>query len=177
MNEETLPPIGKSGIRWLWISLLVILADQVTKLWIENTFVLGERVTLLPVLEFTRAHNPGAAFNFLATAGGWQRWAFTALAIGVSIALVFWLRRLAVATHGLLASGLALILGGAIGNVIDRIEHGHVIDFINVHWQDSYFPAFNVADSAISVGAALVILDALLEWRRERDIKAAGTDS
>jgi signal peptidase II len=162
--------IGASGIRWLWISLLVIVADQLSKLWIERTMALGESFPVLPILDIVRAHNSGAAFSFLATAGGWQRWAFTVLAVGVSIALVFWLRKLALATQGLLAFGLALILGGAIGNVIDRIEHGYVVDFVHAHWGSAYFPAFNVADSAITIGAVLVVLDSLLENRRARRV-------
>jgi signal peptidase II len=173
MNEEVRAavhiPVSASGIRWLWISVLVIAADQLSKLWIERNMVLGDVVSVLPVLDIVRAHNPGAAFSFLADAGGWQRWAFSLLAVGVSIALVFWLRRLALTTHALLAFGLALILGGAIGNVIDRFEHGYVVDFIHAHWGAAYFPAFNVADSAISVGAVLVIIDAILEGRRKKE--------
>jgi len=161
-------PMSASGVRWLWVSLLVIVVDQLTKLWIERTMSLGDSFTVLPVFDIVRAHNFGAAFSFLDKAGGWQRWAFTVLAIGVSIGLVFWLRRLALATQGLLAFGLALILGGAIGNVIDRVEHGYVVDFLLVHWDHNYFPAFNVADSAISVGAVLVILDSILEGRARR---------
>jgi signal peptidase II len=166
MNEDVKAavdiPVGASGIRWLWISVLVIAVDQLSKLWIERTMVLGDSFPVLPVLDIVRAHNTGAAFSFLADAGGWQRWAFSALA------LVLWLRRLALTTHAMLAFGLALILGGAIGNVIDRIEHGYVVDFVHAHWGMAYFPAFNVADSAISIGAVLVILDALLEGRRKK---------
>jgi signal peptidase II len=165
------PELKASGIRWLWISLLVVAADQLSKLWIERTMDLGEGFAALPVLDIVRAHNPGAAFSFLATAGGWQRWAFTAVALVISILLVGWLRKLALATHALLAGGLTLILGGAIGNVIDRFEHGYVVDFLSAHWGASYFPAFNIADAAISIGAACVILDALLEARRERAAK------
>jgi len=172
MNEQVKQavniPVGASGIRWLWISVLVIAVDQLTKLWIERTMVLGDSFTVLPVFDIVRAHNFGAAFSFLDDAGGWQRWAFTVLAIGVSIALVFWLRKLALATQGLLAFGLALILGGAIGNVVDRVEHGYVVDFLLAHWGPHYFPAFNVADSAISIGAVLVILDSILEGRARR---------
>jgi signal peptidase II len=170
MSDAANIPVRASGIRWLWISLLVIVIDQITKLWIERNMTLGESFTVLPVLDIVRAHNFGAAFSFLDDQGGWQRWAFSALAVGVSIALVFWLRKLALATHSLLASGLVLILGGAIGNVIDRIEHGYVVDFVLAHWGDAYFAAFNVADAAISIGAVLVILDAILEGRRERRI-------
>ena len=173
MNEDVREavhiPVSASGIRWLWISVLVVAVDQLTKLWIERTMVLGDGFPVLPILDIVRAHNPGAAFSFLADAGGWQRWAFTLLAVVVSIALVFWLRKLALTTHALLAFGLALILGGAIGNVIDRFEHGYVVDFVHVHWGAAYFPAFNVADSAISIGAVLVILDAILEGRRNKN--------
>jgi signal peptidase II len=161
-------PVRASGIRWLWISVIVIALDQLTKLWIERTMVLGDGYSILPVLDIVRAHNTGAAFSFLADAGGWQRWAFSVLAVVVSIALVFWLRKLALTTHALLAAALALILGGAIGNVIDRIEHGYVVDFVHLHWGAAYFPAFNVADAAISIGAALVIVDAILEGRRSK---------
>ncbi len=168
MTTATTVSVGASGIRWLWISLLVIAVDQLTKLWIERTMVLGDSFAVLPVFDIVRAHNSGAAFSFLADAGGWQRWAFSVLAVGVSIALVFWLRKLALATQGLLAFGLVLILGGAIGNVIDRVEHGYVVDFLSVHWGSHYFPAFNIADSAITIGAVLVILDSLLEGRARR---------
>ena len=170
MNSVATVSIGQSGIRWLWISLLVIVTDQLSKLWIERTMVLGDSFTVLPIFDIVRANNYGAAFSFLDDAGGWQRWAFTVLAIGVSIALVIWLRKLALATQGLLAFGIALILGGAIGNVIDRVEHGYVVDFVHVHWGMHSFPAFNVADSAISIGAVLVILDSLLEGRRARRV-------
>jgi signal peptidase II len=168
VEEAVTIPVGASGIRWLWISVLVIAVDQLTKLWIERTMVLGDSFTVLPVLDIVRAHNTGAAFSFLADAGGWQRWAFSLLAVGVSVVLVFWLRRLALTTHALLAFGLALILGGAIGNVIDRFEHGYVVDFVHAHWGAAYFPAFNVADAAISIGAVLVILDAILDGRRNK---------
>jgi signal peptidase II len=168
MNDTAKIAVAASGIRWLWISLFVIVIDQLSRLWIERSMVLGESFAVLPVLDIVRAHNSGAAFSFLADAGGWQRWAFSLLAVGVSIALVFWLRKLALATHSLLAAGLVLILGGAVGNVIDRIEHGYVVDFVHAHWGAAYFAAFNVADAAISIGAALVILDAVLEGRRAR---------
>jgi signal peptidase II len=168
MNATPTVSIGASGIRWLWISLLVIVVDQFSKLWIERTMVLGDSFVVLPILDIVRAHNTGAAFSFLADAGGWQRWAFTLLAVGVSVALVFWMRRLTLATQGMLAFALTLILGGAIGNVIDRVEHGYVVDFVHAHWGPHFFPAFNVADAAISIGAVLVILDSLLEGRARR---------
>ncbi len=169
MSDHPKPAHWKeSGIRWLWIAALVVILDQLTKLWIEKGMVLGESIYILPVFNIVRAHNPGAAFSFLADAGGCQRWAFSLFAIGASVAFVYWLRTVSIATQGLLACGLALILGGAVGNVIDRLEHGYVVDFLQVHWGGSYFPAFNVADSAITIGAVLVILDVLLESRREK---------
>jgi signal peptidase II len=121
----------------------------------------------LPVLDIMRLHNEGAAFSFLSAAGGWQRWVFIGLGVVVSAGILIWLRRLPKG-QSLLAAGLSLILGGALGNVIDRVLLGHVIDFIRVHYEDHYFPAFNVADTAISIGAALIILDNLLELDRTR---------
>jgi signal peptidase II len=168
MNQAVLPPIQQSGIRWLWITVAVILLDQATKLWIVNTMELYESINVLPVFDIYRTFNPGAAWSMFADAGGAQRWVFTALAIGVSAGLLFWLRRLALSTHVMLITGLALILGGAIGNVIDRVRLGHVIDFVLVYWNTARFPAFNVADAAITIGAALVILDSIRETRRER---------
>ena len=141
---------------------MVVLVDQLTKSYIASHYGEFEFTTVLPILDITRMHNVGAAFSFLAGASGWQRWLFIALAVGVSIAIIVWLIRMPV-SKVLLAAGLSLVLGGAIGNVIDRIRLGHVIDFIHFHWDRAYFPAFNVADSAITVGAALLLLDALFE--------------
>ena len=151
---------------WLWLTLAVIVLDQWTKWLITSNFVEYQSLTLLPVFDLVRLHNEGAAFSFLSNASGWQRWMFTALGIGVSGGLMVWLRRLPARGQSLLAAALALIIGGALGNVIDRILLGHVIDFIHVHYQQWYFPAFNVADSSITVGAALLILDSVLSGRR-----------
>ncbi|HWW32321.1 MAG TPA: signal peptidase II [Steroidobacteraceae bacterium] len=163
-----LMPAAASGWRWLPLTLVVIVADQASKLWIVHHFFLFERVRLLPVLDIVLTYNTGAAFSMLADAPGWQRWLFVALALGVSVTLLAWLRRLAAATQGLIACGLALIVGGALGNMLDRLRLGHVIDFIHAHWGPHYFPAFNVADSAITVGAALLLLDAWHEARAGR---------
>jgi len=160
------PPVAASGWRWLPLAVAVIVLDQASKAWILHHFLLFERVHLLPVLDVILTYNTGAAFSMLASADGWQRWLFVALALGVSGMLIVWLRRLAAATQGLVACGLALIVGGALGNMIDRLRLGHVIDFIHAHWGTHYFPAFNVADSAITVGAGLLLLDAWLEARR-----------
>lgn len=148
---------------WLWLSLAVVVLDQWTKRLITQHFEEFDQITLLPVLDFMRLHNEGAAFSFLSDASGWQRWLFTGLGIAVSVGILVWIRSLPARGQNLLAAGLALVLGGALGNVIDRVLWGHVIDFIRVHYAGWYFPAFNVADSAITVGAALLILDNLLE--------------
>ena len=157
---------GKASA-WLLLSALVVGVDQATKAYIIRHFGVFEFTTVLPVLDITRLHNVGAAFSFLATASGWQRWLFIALAVGVSIAITAWLVRLPRTAHRLLSAGLALVLGGAVGNVIDRIRLGHVVDFIHFHWDQAYFPAFNVADSAITVGAACLLLDSLFDSRRK----------
>jgi signal peptidase II len=159
----------RSGLVWLVVSLGVVALDQVSKTWIMTNFELHESVTLLPMLDIIYARNTGAAFSLLADAGGWQRWFFTVLAVGVSVGIVMWLRRLDGRAQALMAAGLALILGGALGNVIDRVLFGYVVDFIAVHWDNHYFPAFNVADSCISVGAALLILDSVLTSRKAKD--------
>lgn len=146
--------------RWLWLSVAIIVADQLTKWWVVQSFELFQRIELLSWLGLTRLHNTGAAFSFLAGAGGWQRWFFIGLGVVVSVGLLLWLRSLPRKGQGILSAGLSLILGGALGNVIDRVVHGYVVDFISVHYQKEwFFPAFNVADSAISVGAFFLILD------------------
>ena len=154
-----------SGLRWLVISGVVIVLDQLVKTWVVSDLKPYVPHRILPVLDITLMYNTGAAFSFLSDASGWQRWAFTALAAVVSIAIVLWMRTLRARTHGLLACSLAFIVGGALGNMIDRIRIGHVIDFVSPHWNNHWFAAFNVADSAITVGAALLLLDALKETR------------
>jgi signal peptidase II len=155
------------AVAWLLLSACVVLADQVSKAYITRHFMEFEFTRILAVLDITCMHNVGAAFSFLASASGWQRWLFIGLAGVVSIGIIVWLVRLPRGTHALLAAGLALVLGGALGNVIDRIRLGYVIDFIHFHWDRAYFPAFNVADSAITVGAACLLLDALFESKRK----------
>jgi signal peptidase II len=149
---------------WLWLSLAVIGLDQATKFLVVRFFELYERVEVLPVLDFTLLHNTGAAFSMLANASGWQRPFFVTLGLVVSVMLIIWMWR---SPRGdkLLPMALALILGGAIGNVIDRVRLGYVVDFIHAHWGASYFPAFNIADSAITIGAVLLIFDAFREKR------------
>jgi signal peptidase II len=152
---------------WLLLSAVVVLADQLSKAYIAQHYLEFEFTRILPVLDITCMHNVGAAFSFLASASGWQRWLFIGLAAVVSIGITIWLVRMPRSTQPLLAAGLALVLGGALGNVIDRIRLGYVVDFIHFHWERAYFPAFNVADSAITVGAACLLLDALLEAKRK----------
>ncbi len=151
---------------WLGIALAVILLDQITKTMIAGTMQLGDARRITSFFDIVRAHNRGAAFSFLNDASGWQRWFFIGLGLAAAVFIVWMLKK-----HGgqrLFGWALALILGGALGNVIDRLLHGHVIDFVQVHWRSAYFPAFNVADSAITVGAGLLILDELLRVRRGR---------
>ena len=155
----TRPPLQKSAWSLLWISVLVIILDQWTKSLITQHMQWDELHTVLPVLDITRTHNEGAAFSFLIHASGWQRWMFTFLAIGVSAVLLGWLRGMQKSWRPLPVA-LCLIIGGALGNAIDRLRLGYVVDFIAAHWDQHYFPAFNVADSAISVGAVLLFLDA-----------------
>ena len=156
------------ALRWLWLAAAIIVADQVTKALVVREFVLYEVRDVLPVLELTRLHNTGAAFSLLAQASGWQRWFFIALALGISTGIVLWLRSLAGRGATWLAVALSLVMGGALGNVIDRIWHGYVIDFIHFHWQDWYYPAFNVADMAITTGAIMLVIDAIISGRRAK---------
>lgn len=158
---------NRTALVWLWLALAVFLLDQATKQLAEALLSYGKPVYLLPVLDFTLLYNPGAAFSFLADQGGWQRWLFTGISIGVSLMLVVWLKRLP-REQIWLPVALTLILGGAIGNLFDRVVYGHVIDFISVHWQRSYFPAFNLADSAITVGAFMMGIDVVREFFQER---------
>lgn len=164
---------GAGLLPWLGLALLVILLDQLTKTLIIGSFQLGDSHTVTSFFNLVRVHNAGAAFSFLAGASGWQRWFFVGLGLVATVFIVWMLRQ-----HGgqrLFSLALALILGGALGNVIDRLLHGHVIDFLQFHWgflspmfAGGYFPSFNIADSAITVGAILLILDELLRVRKTR---------
>jgi signal peptidase II len=159
---------GSSGdwLRWLGLALAIFIADQLTKVLIVGYYRLGDSTYIASFFNIVRAHNTGAAFSFLAGASGWQRWFFTVIGVAAAVFITWMLR-----SHPgqkLFSFALACILGGAIGNVVDRLLHGYVVDFIQVHWRGWYFPAFNVADSAITIGAALLILDELLRVRRTR---------
>lgn len=159
-NSPQMPAtVLASGIWWGWLSVIALVLDQATKIWALNTIELGGRIEILPVFNLTHVHNYGAAFSFLADAGGWQRSFLTILAIGISIMLLWWMRQTP-KSNKLLGMSYSLILGGAIGNVIDRVVYGYVEDFIHVFYQNWHFPAFNIADSAITLGAILLIVEA-----------------
>ena len=151
---------------WLGWALLILVADQVTKMLILGSYQLGDATPITPFFNIVRAHNTGAAFSFLAQAGGWQRWLFTGF--GLLAALFILWQLYAHPGQKLFSFALASILGGAVGNVIDRMMHGYVVDFLDFYWASSHFPAFNIADAGISVGATLLILDELLRVRRQR---------
>lgn len=155
-----------SGWRWLPITVAVIGLDQFVKVWIVEHLALYRTVRVLPILDVTLTYNRGAAFSFLAQASGWQQWLFAGLAVIVAAGITLWLKRLNGRTQRTLCISLSLIMGGALGNLIDRVRIGHVVDFIIAHWHRVYFPwAFNIADSAITVGAVLLFLDAWVESR------------
>ena len=159
---------SRTGIgRWLLLSALIVLFDQLTKVLVVRSFTLGQRRAIVDgFFDLTLVYNKGAAFSFLAGAGGWQRWFFIGLGLAAVAFMLYLLWR-----HGqqkMFALGVALILGGAIGNIIDRILRGQVVDFVLMFWKDFYWPAFNVADCGITVGAALLILDELRRVRRSR---------
>lgn len=147
-------------LKWLWLSALAIVLDQASKQAVDAGMQLYESIKVMPFLNLTYVHNAGAAFSFLSDAGGWQRWFFAVLATTISFVLVIWLTRLK--KHEiLLGAALALILGGALGNLIDRVAYGYVIDFIEVYYQHWHFPVFNIADSAITLGVALLLLESM----------------
>ncbi len=147
-------------LKWLWLSLLAVILDQASKIAVDKSMYLYESIPLAPYFNLTYVHNTGAAFSFLSEAGGWQRWFFAALALIISSILGVWLTRLQ-KHEPLLAAALALILGGAVGNLIDRLIYGYVIDFLDVHYKTWHWPAFNIADSAITLGVILMLAESL----------------
>lgn len=152
-----------ANLRWLWLAVLVIALDQLTKHWIVASFRPGEEWPVTPFASLILAFNRGAAFSFLAGETGWQRWLFTVIAVAACAVMAWLLGR---GGRPLFCAGLALIIGGALGNLYDRLTLGHVVDFVLLHWRGWYYPAFNVADSAITIGAAALILDS---FRRPRE--------
>ncbi|MBU6502533.1 MAG: lipoprotein signal peptidase [Burkholderiaceae bacterium] len=154
------------SLPWLGLALIVLILDQFTKMLILGYYRLGDGTVVTSFFNIVRAQNTGAAFSFLAAASGWQRWLFTGIGVAAAL-LIVWLLR-SHAGQKLFSFALAFILGGAVGNVVDRLHHGYVVDFLDFHWHGVHFPAFNLADSAITVGAACLILDELLRVRRSR---------
>jgi len=164
--------IDAGALVWLWLTALIIGLDQWTKKLILDHMEQFQEIVVLPVLDIVRWHNEGAAWSLLSNAGGWQRWFFVTLGIVVSVGILVWLWRLPARGQGRVAAGLAMVMGGALGNVVDRLNHGFVVDFIKLHYDGYVFPAFNLADSAITVGAALLILDSLIEYGKSSDRRA-----
>lgn len=162
------PTQARRGAVWPWLllALVLIAADQFTKRLILGAFQLGDSVPVTGFFNVVRAHNTGAAFSFLADSSGWQRWLFTAIGLGAAVFILWLLKKHA--GERLFCLAMAAILGGAVGNVVDRLMHGYVVDFLDFHLAGQHFPAFNLADSAITVGAACLILDELLRMRARR---------
>lgn len=158
-----------TGLKFLILSLILIVADQATKIWIINSLALYQDVNVLPIFDITHVRNYGAAFSFLSDAGGWQRYFFTIIAIVISVLLIFWMYQTPT-QQKLLLTSYALILSGAIGNVMDRINYGYVVDFLHFYYQNWHFPAFNVADIAISIGAFLMILDVYFDHKKQAQV-------
>ncbi len=146
--------------RWLALSALVILLDQLSKAWISSHFIYGESLGVTSFFNLVLAHNQGAAFSFLNDAGGWQRWMFSAIAVVASTWIIWLLRKHS--QQKLFCFAMAMILGGALGNLIDRVAYGYVVDFLDFYWNTSHFPSFNLADSAITCGAALLLWDSFV---------------
>ncbi len=166
-----MPQTRSGALRWLWLSAIVIMLDQLSKWWVLSALVPGERVPVIePFWYWTLAFNEGAAFSFLADGGGWQRWFFTLLAVVISVVLAVWLQRTP-RRDWRTALPLALIIGGAVGNLIDRLHAGRVTDFVLVYLGDWAYPAFNVADSAICVGAVLLIAFSLFAGKPHADVR------
>ncbi|ARN72831.1 signal peptidase II [Oceanicoccus sagamiensis] len=164
--------LNRSNSIGLLVAIIIIALDQWTKYLASTQLSYGLPVEILPVFNLTLQHNTGAAFSFLADAGGWQRWFFTIVSAVVSAVLLVWISRLS-ADQRLMIASLCCILGGAIGNLWDRVALGYVVDFISVHYQSAYFPAFNIADAAITIGAALMILDMIINPEHHNDDKAS----
>lgn len=168
MARSSTPGGAQGASIWPWLgwALLILVADQFTKVLILGSYRLGDATHITSFFNIVRAHNTGAAFSFLAQAGGWQRWLFTGFGAAAALFILWQLR--AHPGQKLFAFALSSILGGAVGNVVDRLVHGYVVDFLDFHWAASHFPAFNVADAAITVGAVCLIVDELLRVRRAR---------
>lgn len=167
-NAEESVEMARSPLNWLWLAAVVIALDLGTKALASSMLSYGEPVPVLPFFNLTLLHNTGAAFSFLAGEAGWQRWFFIGLAAVVSVVLVRWLATLKSGERWM-ACAITLILGGAIGNVYDRVVHGYVVDFLHFYWNQYHFPAFNLADTAITVGAVMMVVDLFRKPQEQRD--------
>ena len=159
---------SQTGMRFLWLSVLAFVLDQLSKNWIVDNIEFYQAVQITPFFNLTHVYNYGAAFSFLSDAGGWQRWFFTVIAFGVSGLILWWLKQ-TTKQQVILPIAFCLILGGALGNAYDRLLHGYVIDFLVVYYQDWYWPAFNVADSSIFLGATLLIVEMFINKEQKND--------
>lgn len=164
-----------TGLRFLWVSVIVFIIDQVSKYAVIGSMDLYQSVQVMPLFNLTYVHNYGAAFSFLHGAGGWQRWFFTAIAVAISVMILWWLKQSSRSAR-LLPVAFCFILGGALGNVYDRLVHGYVIDFLDFYVGNSHWPAFNIADSAIFIGAALLIIDMLKNKEDDKKSSSAVTN-
>ena len=158
-------------MKWLWISSVVVVLDQLTKYIAVSHLQMYEPIRILPFFNLTLLHNFGAAFSFLNNAGGWQRWMFSGLALAVSVAIIYWLPRLH-ESRWQIPLALSLILGGTLGNLVDRIVLGYVVDFLDFHFLMHHWPAFNVADSAITIGALILVLDSFVGGSAKDEVKS-----
>lgn len=157
-------------LKWIWLAIVIVVFDQLTKYIASTSLELHQPLAVMPMFNWTLMHNPGAAFSFLANEDGWQRWFFATIAVVVSVVIFLWIKKLE-QHEKWQAIALALILGGAVGNVIDRIWLGYVVDFIQIYYQQWYWPAFNIADSAISIGVVMIVVDSIKEYLLERKNK------
>jgi signal peptidase II len=160
--------LSQSAVRWIWISILIIVLDQLTKWLIVQNLAFGKVIPVLPFFNLTLLYNMGAAFSLLGRAGGWTPWLFGGFAVVISVLIIIWMKRIPKTSYWLSVS-LALILGGALGNLIDRIHQGYVVDFIQVYYQHWYWPAFNIADSAITVGAIMLGIEVLFMHKKSEN--------
>lgn len=161
-------PLKQSGLRWIWLTLIFLVVDQISKQWVAGSMELYQSINILPFFNISYVHNPGAAFSFLADQGGWQRWFFTAIAAIASIIFVVWMAKIP-KEQRTLSIAFALMLSGALGNLIDRVLYGYVIDFLDFYLGGSHWPAFNVADSMIFIGAAFMIVDSFKSQADDKD--------
>lgn len=171
MSERNIFYRHRRHLLWLWLSVAIIVIDRVTKIWMSEALLLNESYEITSFFNLTLSHNQGAAFGMLHNAGGWQQWLFGIIAVIVSLVIVVWLNRMRNDQTVWLPIALALILGGALGNLFDRVFIGHVIDFFDLHYKEWHWPVFNVADIAICVGAFMLMLDFIFDHQKQKIVK------